>query len=140
MPARPTITIGVPVYNGANYLRDALGSIARQTFQDYRVIISDNASTDATPEIARSAAAADPRIAYRRNPVNIGGNCNFDKVFAHCTTPYFVWIGHDDMIAPEFLATCLESLESRPDVVQSACRTLYIDPEGKPTPINPATG
>jgi glycosyltransferase involved in cell wall biosynthesis len=140
MPARPAVTIGVPVYNGANYLSDVLGSIARQTFQDYCVIISDNASTDATPEIARRAMAADPRIAYRRNPVNIGGNCNFDKVFEYCTTPYFVWIGHDDMIAPEFLATCLETLESSPDVVQSACRTLYIDPEGKPTPINPATG
>jgi glycosyltransferase involved in cell wall biosynthesis len=140
MPTRPTVTIGVPVYNGANYLRDLLGSIAKQTFQDYCVVISDNASTDETPEIAKSAAAADPRISYRRNPVNIGGNCNWDKVFEYCTTPYFAWIGHDDMYAPEFLATCLAKLESSPDVVQSACRTEYIDQEGKPIPLNTLTG
>ncbi len=140
MASTPKVTIGIPVHNGANYLRDVLDSVARQTFQNYCVIVSDNASTDETPQIARTAAAADPRITYKRNPVNIGGNCNFDKVFEYCTTPYFVWIGHDDMIAPEFLATCLENLEANPDVVQSACRTLYIDPEGKPTPINPATG
>jgi glycosyltransferase involved in cell wall biosynthesis len=136
----PLITIGVPVYNGANYLRDALASIARQTLQDYCVIISDNASTDETPQIARDAAAADPRITYKRNDVNIGGNCNWDKVFEYCTTPYFVWIGHDDMIAPEFLATCLEKLETSPDVVQSACRTEYIDGKGTPISLNAATG
>jgi glycosyltransferase involved in cell wall biosynthesis len=140
MSTTPTVTIGLPVYNGANYLRDALASIARQTFQDYCVIISDNASTDETPQIARDAAAADPRISYQRNTVNIGGNCNWDKVFSYCATPYFVWIGHDDTIAPEFLATCLETLEKCPDVVQSACRTLYIGPDSKPLPINPATG
>jgi glycosyltransferase involved in cell wall biosynthesis len=140
MSRGPKVTIGLPVHNGANYLRDALSSIAKQSLQDYCVIISDNASTDETPEIGRDAAAADPRITYKRNPVNIGGNCNFDKVFEYCTTPYFVWIGHDDMIAPDFLATCLDELEASSDVVQSACRTQYVDADGSPIPINQETG
>jgi glycosyltransferase involved in cell wall biosynthesis len=140
MPAPAKITIGVPVYNGANYLPELLASIAQQTCQDYRVVISDNASTDETAVVARGAAAADPRISYHRNPINIGGNCNFDKVFSYCETPYFMWLGHDDQIAPEFLETCVAGLESDAGIVQSGCRTQYIDGQGNPIPVNPETG
>lgn len=140
MSATAKVTIGVPVYNGANYLPELLASIARQTCQDYRVVISDNASTDATPEIARRAAAADPRISYHRNRINIGGNCNFDRVFGYCDTPYFVWLGHDDQIAPEFLETCLAPLEADPGLVQSGCRTQYIDGQGNAISLNARTG
>ena len=80
------VTIGVPVYNGANYLERALSSLADQTYPDVRVLISDNASTDATEEIARSFVAADNRFEYWRNDTNIGAVPNYDKVFYAATT------------------------------------------------------
>jgi glycosyltransferase involved in cell wall biosynthesis len=140
MRAIPEITIGVPVYNGENYLGDLLRSIAAQTIQDYRVVITDNASTDRTMEIAQGAAAADARITVHRNPRNIGGNLNFEKVFSYCTTPYFVWLAHDDLIEPTFLETCLEGLRRDPGVVLSGCAAAYVDISGVEIPIDPATG
>ena len=74
---KPFVSIGLPVYNGGDYLEEALESIAAQTYRNYEVVISDNASTDRTADICESYAARDPRIRYVRNPVNIGGDRNY---------------------------------------------------------------
>jgi len=140
MRAIPEITIGIPVFNGENYLLDLLGAIGKQTIQDYRVVIADNASTDRTMEIARAAAAADARITVYRNPRNIGGNLNFEKVFSYCSTPYFVWLAHDDLVEPGFLETCLEGLQRDPSVVLSGCAAAYVDAHGASIPVDSATG
>ena len=66
------VGIGLPVYNGADYLSDALDSILAQTFTNFEVVICDNASTDATAEIARSYAAADSRVRFETGPDNVG--------------------------------------------------------------------
>lgn len=75
--SRPRVSIGLPVYNGEAYLEEALDSIASQTFTDYELIISDNASTDRSPAICQTRASRDPRIRYSRNAVNIGGDRNY---------------------------------------------------------------
>jgi glycosyltransferase involved in cell wall biosynthesis len=69
----PKISIGLPVRNGEEYLEESIDSILAQTFTDFELIISDNASTDRTEAICRAYAAKDRRIRYYRNPVNIGG-------------------------------------------------------------------
>jgi glycosyltransferase involved in cell wall biosynthesis len=108
------VTIGVPVYNGANYLERALSSLADQTYADIRVLISDNASTDDTEAIARSFASSDERFEYWRNDTNIGAVPNYDKVFYAATTPYFKWAAHDDWIEPRFVEACVEALDANP--------------------------
>ena len=69
---RSRVSIGLPVYNGEAFLTESIESLLAQTFDDFELIISDNASTDGTEEICRSFAAADARIQYHREPTNQG--------------------------------------------------------------------
>jgi len=127
------VTIGLPVRNGENYLGEALDSITAQTHENLLVIISDNASTDRTEDICRNYADSDPRIVYHRLEENIGGANNFNRVFNLSNSPYFKWACHDDVIAPNFLESCLAVLEEEPSVVLCASRTDRIDDEGRVT-------
>ncbi len=77
----PAVSIGLPVYNGDNFLAEAIDSILRQTMEDFELIISDNASTDRTEEICREYAAGDSRIRYYRNESNLGAMANYNLVF-----------------------------------------------------------
>jgi glycosyltransferase involved in cell wall biosynthesis len=97
------ITIGVPVYNGADRLDECLACLARQTFTDFKVIVLDNASTDATAEIARAWAARDPRFTYARQPHNIGMMPNFSDVVRRADSPWFMWRAHDELTADNYL-------------------------------------
>ena len=72
----PRVSIGLPVYNGENYLQDAMRSVLDQTFDDLELIVSDNASTDRSAEIAQDLAAADRRVRYFRNERNLGAAPN----------------------------------------------------------------
>src|SRR4051812_18779949 len=91
-PAAETlITIGLPCYNSEKYLTQSIESLLKQTYGNFVLIISDNASTDGTEEICRRYAAADARVRYVRNPVNIGMSGNFNRVFSLAETKYFKW-------------------------------------------------
>ncbi|MEM6891420.1 MAG: glycosyltransferase family 2 protein, partial [Pseudomonadota bacterium] len=74
----PRLTIGLPVYNGANYLAEAVTSILSQDFEDFELIISDNASDDDTADICRDFAARDKRVRYERQVVNVGAAPNYN--------------------------------------------------------------
>ncbi len=126
----PTVSIGLPVFNGANYLEAAIGSILAQTFPDFELIISDNASTDATEAIGRRYAAADPRVRYHRNETNIGGARNQKQTVDMSRGRYFRLAAHDDLIAPTFLEECVAVLEKDPDVVICYPGTVVIDADG----------
>jgi glycosyltransferase involved in cell wall biosynthesis len=125
------ISIGLPVYNGENYLELAIQSILTQTFTDFELIISDNASTDRTAEICRRSIQQDQRIRYFRNDTNIGAAKNYNLVFELARGQYFKWASHDDIIAPTYLERCLEVLENESDVVLCFPRISYIDAQGK---------
>jgi glycosyltransferase involved in cell wall biosynthesis len=128
----PRVTVGVPVYNGARYLSEALDSLLAQTFEDFEIIISDNASTDETGEIATAYAARDSRVRYVRNRTNIGSTRNYNRVINLATGEYFRWAAADDLSGPHFLAECIEVLDNKPDVVMAYPRTMLIDVDGKP--------
>ncbi|MBI6630248.1 glycosyltransferase family 2 protein [Pontibaca sp. S1109L] len=97
----------MPVYNGADFLGQAIDSVLDQDFQDFELIIADNASTDKTAEICRAYAEKDPRIKFVRHPRNIGAAKNYNYVF-HCAAgEYFNWLAHDDILGPDFLSACL---------------------------------
>jgi glycosyltransferase involved in cell wall biosynthesis len=126
----PRISIGLPVYNGEKYLEESLKSILAQTFTDFELIISDNASTDRTKEICRAFAAKDQRIRYIRNQTNIGGARNHNQTFRLSRGKYFRWAAHDDICEPELLAKCVEVLENNPTAVLSYPAVVSIDENG----------
>jgi glycosyltransferase involved in cell wall biosynthesis len=119
------------VYNGENYLALALESILAQTFQDFELIICDNASTDRTEEIARQYAQRDQRIRYHRNETNIGGARNHNLVIELARGRYVKLAAHDDLIAPTFLEECVAQMEQHPEAVICFTGTIVIDEEGK---------
>lgn len=122
----PTVSIGVPVYNGADYLREALDSILSQTFDDLEVIISDNASEDDTQLISEEYAAKDPRVRYERNETNRGAAWNYNHVVVLARGKYFKWAAHDDWLAPAYIERCVAELESSDSVALVYPRTILV--------------
>ena len=130
--AKPRLTIGLPVYNAGKTLQATLDSLRRQTFRDFELVISDNASTDETEAIAQAAAAADRRIRYVRNPVNVGVGANFNKVFVESRCELFKWATGDDVCLPNYLEACVGVLDTRADVVLAYGKAEFIDGSGRP--------
>jgi len=130
MSSIPRLSIGVPVYNGEEFLELALDSILNQTFAEFEVVVSDNASTDRTEEICRSYVAKDNRIKYFRNEENLGASRNYNKVFELSRGEYFKWAAVDDLCASEYFEKCVHVLDSHPDVVVCYPRTKIIDQYG----------
>lgn len=128
--SHPRVSIGVPVYNGQNYLAEALDSLLGQTFDDLEIIISDNGSTDRTAEICREYAARDGRVCYNRQPENRGAGWNFSQVFRLARGEYFKWAAHDDLCAPTLVERCVERLDADPGLVLCSARTAVIDAAG----------
>lgn len=126
----PNVSIGMPVYNGERFLKEAVDSILAQTFSDFEVIISDNASTDGTSEICRSYAAQDQRVRYYRSEQNLGAAWNYNRVFELAAGEYFKWAAHDDLCALEYLERCVAVLDNEPAVVLCYPRTVIIDENG----------
>lgn len=123
----PKVTIGLPVYNGQNFIEEAIESILAQTFEDYELIISDNASTDKTAEICQRYAAQDSRIHYYRSAINRGPAWNYNRVFELAQGEYFKWAAHDDVLAPRFIEKALARLERNPAAVLSFSQVELID-------------
>lgn len=128
----PQVSIGMPVYNGQEFLRAAIDSLLGQTFTDFELIISDNASTDATEAICRDYAARDGRIRYYRNPENIGASDNYNAVLHLARGRYFKWASSNDICQPSFVERCVAVLDASPDVVLAFPRTRLIDERSEP--------
>jgi glycosyltransferase involved in cell wall biosynthesis len=109
----------MPVYNGEKYLRNALDSLLSQTFVDFELIISDNASTDSTEAICREYAVRDQRISYVRQPTNIGAASNFKFVLDEARGEYFMWAACDDTRSPDFVERNYKFLSENPEYVAS---------------------
>jgi glycosyltransferase involved in cell wall biosynthesis len=128
---QPRLSIGLPVYNGEKFIKEAIDSLLAQTFEDFELIISDNASTDKTEEICRAYAAQDKRIRYYRNQKNIGCSPNFNRVFELSSGEYFKWAAHDDLHAGDFLMKCVEILDQDPTIILCHSKVYFIDEYGK---------
>jgi glycosyltransferase involved in cell wall biosynthesis len=128
----PRLSVGLAVYNGERYLAEAIDAILEQTFADFELIISDNASTDMTPEICAVYASKDRRVKYHRNGENIGGANNENLTFMHARGRYFRWAADDDLCEPTLFEKCVEVLERDPEVVLAYTRSVTIDADGNP--------
>ncbi len=128
--SKPRVSIGVPVFNGDNYIAEALESVLAQTYGDFEVIVSDNGSSDRTQEICRGFAERDPRVHYYRSDENRGVYWNFRRVWEPAQGDYFMWLAHDDKLAPEFLEHCVAALDRDPNAVLSYPKAIDIDEQG----------
>ena len=128
---RPRVSIGIPIYNGERYLGEALEAVLAQTFEDFELIISDNASTDGTEAICRSYASREPRVRYVRNETNIGAAGNHNRLVALARGDYFKWWSVDDLCTPTYLARCVEALDREPGAVLAYARAQWIGEDGK---------
>lgn len=126
----PTVTFGVPVYNGAKHIRSALDSLLAQTYSDFEIVISDNASTDDTPKICLEYTERDKRVSFQRNSRNLGMIRNFRQVFELASGKYFAWASDHDLWHPGWLETMAKVLEENPDVVLAYSLSTGIDGEG----------
>lgn len=128
----PSVSIGLPVFNGEPHIQDAIDSLLGQTYPNFELIVSDNGSTDRTAEICSAYAIRDPRVRFFRNDTNIGGAKNFNRVFDLSCGKYFAWAAHDDLWHPSYIAKCVNVLEEHPEYVLCASNIRFIDDRGSP--------
>ncbi|ASR34011.1 glycosyl transferase [Prauserella marina] len=133
MTSSPRLSIGLPVYNGAEYLAESFDALLGQTYGDFELIVSDNASTDETESICREYAASDDRIRYLRLPRNIGAAPNHNLVLAEASGSLFKWASHDDLYARELLRRCVDVLDERADIILAHSWNAIIDPQSTVT-------
>jgi len=132
------ITIGVPVYNGADLLDESLACLARQTFGDFKVLIYDNASTDGTAEIARNWAARDARFQYARQPSNVGSIANFRDALLAAESPWFAWRADDDLSADDYIETLYRLAVNSPGCKLAVSTIRSCDLDGGRLRMTPA--
>ena len=128
----PTVSVGLAVYNGENFIEAAIDSILSQTYQDIELVIVDNSSTDRTHEDIRESYAVGPACPlFYRNPVNIGGVRNENRTLFLSCGKYFKLAAHDDTITPTFLERCVDVLEREPHIDLCMTHVMIMDDKGK---------
>jgi glycosyltransferase involved in cell wall biosynthesis len=130
METLPRLSIGIPVYNGERFVEQGIRSILNQTFTEFELILSDNASTDRTAEICQDFAAQDRRIRYFRSDRNKGGGWNHNRVLELARGGYFKWQSHDDLCAPTMVEKCVEALDQDGGAVLAHPAATVIDEAG----------
>jgi glycosyltransferase involved in cell wall biosynthesis len=126
----PRLSVGLPVYNSAAYVAESIDAILGQTFEDFELVISDNASTDDTGEICRRYVKEDPRIRYFRQPRNLGLAPNHNFCVEQAEGELFKWAAGDDLYARDLLEKCVAALDADPRVVLAHSWTAMIDSDG----------
>lgn len=126
------VFIGMPVYNGERFIRDALDSLIAQDFTDWELLIADNASSDLTGEICSEYAALDKRISYVRHEVNQGVMFNFNYLLEKAGSEFFMWAASDDIWEKEFLSECVNLLVSYPERSVAFGEIVNVDTFNRP--------
>ena len=130
MRKSPRVSIGLPVFNGEDYLDDSIASVLAQTYSDFELLISDNGSTDATEAICEKYAAQDSRIRYFRSEENRGASWNYNRTFEVANGEFFRWLAADDMLESTILEKSVDILDEHPDVVLCFSWVMDIDSSG----------
>jgi glycosyltransferase involved in cell wall biosynthesis len=137
MSRTPALSIGMPVYNGERFLEAAVRAVLEQTFGDFELILSDNASTDGSLALAHELARKDPRIRVVCNDRNYGAAWNYRRVFQESRAELFKWAASNDLIAPRHLERCVEALRRHPQAVLAYTRTVvFVDDPTKGRPYD----
>ena len=135
----PTVSIGVPVYNGIKHISECLECLVNQTFADMEIIVLDNASTDGTDKVIKKFARRDPRVIYKRQPETVPALQNFSDVLFAASGEYFCWRAYDDLSSPDFIEKLYRKLRDNPSAKLSvgSVATITNDEPEKLTLIPP---
>ncbi len=128
--SRPTVTVGIPVFNGARFIRQAIESVLAQSFTDFELLISDNASVDGTAAICGEYAAHDSRIKFVQQERNHGPFWNLKFVTEQATGRLLVWLAHDDALHRQFIEECVAYLDRNPRAVMVSSDFRIVDESG----------
>jgi glycosyltransferase involved in cell wall biosynthesis len=126
----PLVSVVLPVYNGAAFIDATMQSILAQTFSDFELLVSDNASTDGTWE-ALQRYAVDPRVRLTRHAFNVGAAANFNHVTDLATGEFVKLVCADDVLYPDNLKALLTELIARPSAVLAVSSRDVIDATGR---------
>lgn len=124
------VSIGLPVYNGEDFIAEAIQSVLDQTYDNIELVICDNGSTDGTASICRQFADQSDKIFYYRYEENRGAAWNYNQTFQLSTGDYFRWLAADDYLAPELVERSVAVLDERPEVVLAFTAVVDIDADG----------
>ena len=108
------VTVLMPTYNVAPYVREAIDSVLRQTYRDFELLVIDDCSTDNTVEVVRSIE--DPRIRIVQNEKNVGLAENLNRGLALVETEYVARMDGDDISEPFWLEREVAILDSHPEI------------------------
>lgn len=128
----PLVSLGMVAYNNGSFVGQAIESVLAQDYENFELIICDDGSTDATPDICREYAKKDRRIRFYQNGINFGATLNHKRVFHLSSGSYFMWAGDHDLWDPTFISKCLALLRQDPTVVLCYTRTVLIDCDNRP--------
>jgi hypothetical protein len=126
----PLVSVGLPVRNGEDRVTTAIRSVLEQDHRDLELVVSDNASTDATEDVCRELARSDPRVRYVRQTLDLGLLGNFRATMRLSTGTFFRWIGDDDLIDPTYLTRCLEAFRQHPEALLVTTQLEYVAADG----------
>ena len=127
MTKAPRLTIGLPCYNGEQYLAEALDALLGQSYEDFELIISDNASTDSTADICRKYEKQDSRVRHLRQPQNLGLAPNHNVLVHEARGELFKWASDDDLYARDLIKVCVDALDAHPEIVLAHSWTAIIN-------------
>ena len=127
---KPLVSIGMPMYNGERYIRKAIDSLLAQDYENFELIISDNASTDSTLLICRECTSSDHRVSVHAQNHNVGALANFKTVLEPARGKYFMWAAVDDYWLPEFISSLVKELEEHPEAGVAMCATERVYEDG----------
>ncbi|MGD9638582.1 MAG: glycosyltransferase family 2 protein [Alphaproteobacteria bacterium] len=131
------VTVGLPVYNGDKYLDKALESLCCQSFDDFEILISDNASTDKTPDIISKWQEQSSKIKYFRQNENLGMVGNFDWVFNNASSPFFILAAHDDLWSKDYVKELYETMVSNDGCLLAVPKVIKTNPDGSENLVTP---
>jgi len=131
MDKEELVSIGIPAFNRASKIGRTIESILAQTYRNFELIISDDASTDTTRKVCEEYAKKDKRIRCYRQQKNLGLNGNFSFLLNQARGEYFIWVGDDDYCYPNFISSLKNALDAHPDygIAMSSVRRMYEDGE-----------
>ena len=127
---QPTVTIGLPVYNGEQWVEQALDSLVSQDYQNISIVISDDCSDDNTPSICKRYSKKNGNISFAINNQNLGGQWNLVKILEQCDSEYFVWACQDAYWEPDFISTLVSKLEENKGLVLASGSIEMINLDG----------
>ena len=134
------VSICIPTYNQAQYLQKSAESACQQTYPDVEVWVSDDASTDETPELMAELCRQFPQIRYHRHSQNLGIAANNNWLLSQPETEFIVRLDSDDLLSPSYVESLLEQLSAYPKAAYAHAAVQEIDRYGKPRRVRQLSG